>query len=114
MVAWFQNPEYSELYERCQRMGAPVFRSPEEMAEWIRGNFDSEYKVINDILPLLEMLVDLDTPVFRSVLRFLRSIVSRLNLKRRNFLTRALLTPLRLNPKSLHPIGFDTLCIWGV
>ena len=114
MPDWIRTRQERLLYCYLQQMGAPVFETPEEMAAWVRRNFKSQLVVINDILPILAMVQDVNSDVFQSILRFLRRIVTRLNSRRRNSFLEGIPTPLLLNPKSLHPNGPNTLSIMGV
>lgn len=106
MVAWFQQETYYELYQYCRERGAPQFQSPDEMAKWIRLHFKSLPAVMIDVLePVIELVTGVNTKLFRAVRRFLTRIRQRLLALNNSFTIKAILTPLRLNPHSLHPIG---------
>jgi hypothetical protein len=107
MVAWFQQEKYYELYQHCRERGAPQFNSPAEMAKWIRLHYKSlKTTVVDSLEPVIELVTGVNTKLFRAVRRFLSRLQRRLRAQGKNrFTIKAFVTPLRLNPHSLHPIG---------
>lgn len=100
--------DYQTLYNACRRMGSPEFQSTQEMIDWIRGRFaDADgFIALNTVLPVWELIRDIGTDEFRYLRRLLLGIVGRLlRLKlQSSYRFKALHSPLRMFPKTLHPI----------
>ena len=66
--------------------------------------------MLESLEPVIELVTLVDTKLFRKIRKFLHRIHLRiLGKAASNFTIKRILTPLRLNPYSLHPIGTATL-----
>ena len=92
-------------------MGAPHFLSPQELESWIRIHFDSVKRFyLNSLNPVIELLRSFKSGLFGNLLKSLLAIRGSLlraqlrELLKRIGFVKALYTPLRIIPNSLHPI----------
>lgn len=96
------------LARYCQDLGAPEFDSPQELARWIRRYFKNlEAIALNSLEPVIALVGGVESKLFRSVRRFLLKVLRRVR-AHQSFTIKAIITPLRLNPHSLHPIDATT------
>jgi hypothetical protein len=71
--------------------------------------------MLETLEPVIELVTLVDTKLFRKVRKFLHRIQLRiLGKSTGNFTIKAILTPLRLNPHSMHPNGATTQCLSGL
>lgn len=91
-------------------MGSPECKTPEEALEWARRRFNSLQSISFYALEsAIELLGGIESPLFRAVRRYLSKLLRRVRAQvRRSVSIKAILTPLRLNPHSLHPNGLAT------
>jgi len=99
------------LARYCQDLGAPEFDSPQELARWIRRYFRNlEALTLDSLEPVIALVGGVESKLFRSVRRFLLKVLQRVR-AHQSFTIKAIVTPLRLNPHSLHPIDATTQSI---
>jgi hypothetical protein len=105
-----KNMRFAMLRYQCEYLGAPAFETDEEMLEWALRFFKSQKgRLLSALEPFIELVSGIDSPLFRSVRRFLLRLLRKFQAQQRSSLSiKAIFTPLRLNPHSLHPNGLAT------
>jgi hypothetical protein len=101
---------YQDLNSLCRKLGAPEFQSNQEMIDWLCARFTEagSFVALNSVLPVWELVRGIGSAELRYLDRLLSKLVRKLlRLKLQlyyRFQIKALLSPLRMIPKSLHPI----------
>jgi len=113
MVIW--TPQGDSFYEKCRLLGATYFPSPEAMKFWAQkyiGSLDSVYYIsLSTLTTLIESIRgsvtyrDLFAPLLRALMLLL-TVIQSLYWRIDRF--KVSHSPVRLFPKSLHPIDAMT------
>ncbi len=113
-----QIEEYSKVVQKLLQkrlrhcLGSHEFNNPDELKLWLwQRVLSHREQLFYRLESFIELFSGLDSKLFRAVRRVLikrlRQFRAQLNSR---FIIRAIITPLRLNPHSLHPNGSATQC----
>lgn len=115
MVIWA--PEGNNFYEKCRLLGATYFPSPAAMKFWLEkyfGSLDFIYRIsLSSLTTLIQAIRecvnyrDFFAPLLRALMLLL-TVVQSLSWTIDQF--KVTHSPVRLFPKSLHPIDAVTNC----